>query len=414
MTQYLPLKNFRWLEESEFSKIDWNKVDDHSSIGYFLEVDLYYPENLHDLHSDLPCCPEKNFIEEKYLSDFQKNVLASLRLNNYDRTKTEKLVLTLSDKKKYVLHYRNLKLYLKLGLKLTKVYKVLSFYQTNWLEKYILLNTKLRESCNNQFEQDLYKLMNNAIFGKSCENVRNHLNLKLALNQFQAKNIIKRTFFKDFKIIDQNKVLFRMKKQSVTLNKPIFLGFTVLELSKLHMYDTHYNVFKNFYSDRCKLAYMDTDSFIYEIETLDLYKDFNKHFKNYLDTSNYPINHFLFSNTNKKKLGYFKDEMSGEPIDEFIGLKPKLYSMRFKNKKSNSKCKGIQKVVLNKFITHKHFRKVLKGDRLIYSEIRMIKSKKFVLSTIKQNKLALSPFDDKRYIKNNLIDTLPFGHKSIS
>jgi hypothetical protein len=413
MIQPLPLKNFQRLNIEEIQNIDWYKTDKFSSTGYIVECDLEYPENIHEFHSDLPLCPQSLKIKDKHLSEFQKKLLSSMKQHGISRISTKKLILSLHDKKKYVTHYQNLKLYLNLGLKLRKVHRVLEFYQSNWLEKYIMLNTRLRENSTDKFEQDLFKLLNNAIFGKSCENVRKHVNIKLALNEFQAKNLVKRSFYEEFRIIDEDLAVFKMKKQSVLLNKPVVIGFSVLELSKLHMYHMHYNIFKKFYSDKLSLVYIDTDSFIYEIETDDIYEDFQEHFNEYLDTSNYPKQHFLYSEINKKKLGLMKDETAGQPILEFIGLKPKLYSIKFNNKNSISKCKGIQKAVVDKYITHQHFKKTLKGDRVFYSETRSIKSKNFNLRTIKQNKLTLSCFDDKRFIKDDLINTLPFGHKEI-
>ena len=238
----------------------------------------------------------------------------------------EKLILDLNNKKNYVIHYMNLKLYLSLGLKLVKIHKILRFRQSRWMKTYIEFNTKLREKAKDKFETDLFKLLNNAIYGKSCENVRNYLNVKLVLSQFQAKTYLKRPLFDDFQIIDKNKAIIKMRKAIVKLNRPIILGFTILETSKCLMYQFFYEVFKVMYGENVRLLYTDTDALILEITTKNLFDDFVK-IENLLDLSNYDESDRLFSDRNKKRLGHLKDESEGRIITEFIGLKAKLYSL---------------------------------------------------------------------------------------
>ena len=322
---------------------------------------------------------------------------------------TEKLILDLYDKKHYVLHYKNLKTYLELGIKLTKIHKVLKFKQSKWLEPYIDLNTKLREKAVDKFEQDLFKLMNNSVFGKSCENVRNHINIKIVLSENQAKNYLKKPLFQEFRIIDENKAIIRMRKSKVFLCKPIFVGFSVLELSKKLMYDYHYFIFKKTFNNSIKLCYTDTDSFVYELKTENIQQDFDK-IKNFFDFSNYPTNHKLHSNKNKKRIGFMTDETNSEIIQEFIGLKSKLYSIQFYNGENIKKCKGLQNAVVKKFIKHEYYKDVLENDEIIISENRRIESKSFELRTVKINKISHTPFDDKRYICDNKIDSLPYGY----
>ena len=203
-----------------------------------------------------------------------------------------------------------------------------------------------------------------------------------------------------------------MRKTCVELNRPIITGFTILELSKLLMYELHYNFFKNIYHEKCSLIYTDTDSLIYEIYTKDLYNDM-KNFENILDLSNYSEKHEIFSNRNNKKLGYLKDESGGKIITQFIGLKPKLYSIQYYENQSISKCKGLQYAVLKKYIEHKFYENVLKNDNIMCSNTRRIQSQLFNIKTIEMSKISLSPLDDKRYILSNKIDTLPFGYLKI-
>ena len=409
MSERLPLKEFRWLAEEEYQNIDWLGISDDSEIGFILEIDFEYPRSLHNLHSDYPLAPVRRKIEINELSDYQKSILDQMKSKGLNHKPTEKLILDLYDKKHYVLHYKNLKTYLELGINLTKIHKVLEFKQSKWLEPYINLNTKLREKAKDQFEQDLYKLMNNSVFGKSCENVRNHINIKIVLNETQAKNYLKKPLFQEFRIIDENKAIIRMRKSKVFLCKPIFVGFTVLELSKKLMYEYHYFIFKKNFNDSISLCYTDTDSLIYELKTENITKDFDK-FKEFFDFSNYDPTHKLYSNKNKKRIGFMKDETNAEIIEEFIGLKSKLYSIQFYNGENIKKCKGLQNAVVKKFIKHRYYKDVLEKDEIIISENRRIESKGFELRTVKSNKVSHTPFDDKRFICENKIDSVQFGY----
>ena len=408
MSEPLPLKEFKWLNEDKYKNIDWLNIPDESETGYILEIDFEYPQSLHYLHSDYPLAPVKRKIDKEELSDYQKSLLNQMNSNGLKYIPTKKLILDLYDKKNYVLHYKNLKTYLELGINLTKVHKVLEFKQSKWLEPYINLNTKLREKAIAKFEQDLFKLMNDSVFGKSCENVRNHINIKIVLNENQAKNYLKKPLFEEFRIIDENKAIIRMRKSKVFLCKPIFVGFTVLEISKKLMYEYHYFIFKKNFKDSISLCYTDTDSLVYELKTQNLSQDFKK-FKDFFDFSNYPTSHEFYSNKNKKRIGFLKDETSSEIIQEFIGLKSKLYSIKFFNGENIKKCKGLQTAVVEKFIKHDYYREVLEKDEIIISENRRIESKNFQLGTVKINKISHTPFDDKRFICENKIDSLPFG-----
>ena len=166
MSQYLPTGGFQWIDPA--LENDWGSkicsLEDEGGIGYFLEVDLDYPEHLHDSHNNYPCAPEKIKVDIEELSPHQKELREQIQAGH----SAEKLVLTLKNKKNYILHHRNLKQYLELGLELKKVHRVLQFNQSPWLKKYIDMNTQFRQEANNKFEKDLYKLMNNAFFGKVC------------------------------------------------------------------------------------------------------------------------------------------------------------------------------------------------------------------------------------------------------
>ena len=176
MSQYLPTGNFKWLTEKQINRINWFHRNAESNKGYILEVDLEYPNELHELHNDYPCAAEQTKVTQNMLSDYCQKIAKKFGIKTGQVTK---LIPTLVNKNKYVLHYRNLQLYRELGLKLTKIHRVLSFNQSPWLKKYIDCNTHQRTQVKNAFEKDFFKLMNNSVFGKTMENIRKREDIRL-------------------------------------------------------------------------------------------------------------------------------------------------------------------------------------------------------------------------------------------
>ena len=232
------------------------------------------------------------------------------------------------NKKNYVIHCENLKQYLNLGVKLTHIHRGIRFKESQWLKKYIALNTDLKTTAKNDFEKDFFKLINNSVFGKTMENIRNRVDIKLVNNKKRAEKLSAKPNFDHCNIFSEDLVAIHMKKTELKFDKPVFLGMCILDLSKTLMYDFHYDYIKQKYGDKAKLLFTDTDSLMYEIQTEDFYKDINADVKHRFDNSDYLPNHpsGIPSGFNKKVLGMFKDEAGGEVIDEFVGLRAKLYS----------------------------------------------------------------------------------------
>lgn len=401
MCQPLPLSDFRFLNQKEIENLQITDVKDDADHGYILEVDLIYPKHLHSTHNDLPFCPEKCIPPGG---------------------KTSKLIPNLYDKYKYVIHYVHLKNCIKHGLILKKIHRVITFRQKAFLKKYIDLNTELRQKALSTFEQDFFKLLNNSIFGKTLENSENRVNVQL-VNQWSdydnktkkklsADSLIARPNFHSASIFSENLVAIQMKPEKIVLDKPIYIGFSVLELSKKHMYDFHYSIIQPHYRDLVKLCYTDTDSFIYKIHTSDFYYDLQKHFLAYFDTSNYsPSNPYNLSLLNKKVPGLFKDEMGGKIINEFVGLRPKLYCIQ-SEKVTLKKAKGVKKCVVRD-INKSDYEKTLISGELIRKQNLLFKSLKHEILTRSVNKVVLSSNDDKRLISKNSIETVAWGNCSI-
>ena len=412
MVQPLPVGDFQWVEDVE--RFDVTTVADDADMGYIMEVDLEYPSELHDLHSDYPLAPEKMLISHDMLSPYQQELKEDLQ---YKPARVEKLIPNLWNKEKYVIHYRNLKQHLSLGLKLKKIHRVLQFKQEAWLKPYIEKNTTLRAAAVNGFEKDFFKLMNNSVFGKTMEDVRKRVDIKLIHEPSKFKKHASKVNYKRSVVFvnDDDKeeyfVGLEAQRTSVKLDKPIYTGFTVLELSKLHMYDFHYNhIMKKYGPQKAKLLFTDTDSLTYLIHTQDVYQDMKKD-EHLYDTSDYPKEHFLFSNNNKKVIGKFKDETASVPVMEFIGLRAKMYSILTEDKKHDQKKgKGIKKSVLKKEIKHQDYKDCLLKRQEYQHTMMGFRSQQHQIYTIKQTKKSLSPFDDKRFILEDGYSTRAHGH----
>ena len=243
---------------------DINKLSKRSDKGYLLEPDVKYPKELHDLHNDLPFICEKMKINE-----------------------VEKLVPNLYDKKNYVIHIRALDQALKHGLILEKVHRVIELDQSAWPKPFIDFNTQLRTQGKNDFEKDFFKLMNNAVFGKTMENIRKHKDIKLVTNTKDNLTNVMKLNFKSGILFIENLMGCEMGKIKVVMNKPVYLGQAILDLSKIVMYEFHYDYMKPKYRDNLQLCYMDTDSLVYRIKTDDFYEDIAEDVKTRLDTSGY-------------------------------------------------------------------------------------------------------------------------------
>jgi hypothetical protein len=315
-------------------------------------------------------------------------------------------------KTNYVLHYRNLQFYLKMGLKLVKIHKILEFEQSRWLKKYIDFNTAKRQVAKSAFEKDLFKLMNNSVFGKTMEQKRRHLEIRLVTNARRAKRFIARPTFQSFHIINEDLTVIKLTKSNVYLNKPLYAGMCILDISKLKMYSFHYEHIVPIYGDRAKLLFTDTDSLCYHIATDDVYSDMQKHSSEY-DTSDYPADHFLYSRNNAKVIGKFKDETNAIPPLEFVGLRSKMYSLLLPGNKEKKTAKGIKKSYVSKRIRHDDYRNCVFKELPTTSNFFAIRSTNHELHTLEITKAALSPFDDKRFLVNST-DSYAYGHVNIA
>ena len=334
MSKPLPKSGFKWKRVMPTEEEIFNKKENAKN-GWILEVDLEYPAELHEEHNSYPLAPEKKVVKKECMSDYQKRLMKDLELRPPD---SNKLLLTLEDKKDYVVHYKNLQFYLKQGMKLKRVKRVLEFEQECWMEPYVRMNTEFRKQAKNDFEQNFYKLMNNSVFGKTMENLRNRVDIKIVRSNETDKirKLVASPLYSRHVIFTNDLVGIDMRKSRLLLNKLVYTGMTILDNSKILMYDFFYSHLKKQYGKSCDLLYTGTDSLLLEIKTDDVYKDIKSNEKHY-DTSDYPREHPLHSNANKKVLGKMKDECAGTPISEIVCLKPKMYSIMKADEKISKK-----------------------------------------------------------------------------
>ena len=407
MSQYLPIGEFEKLnfpEEYELEQIveDLLQIPDDNENGFFIECDLEYPAEIKEKTKNFPFCPYQRKADPNLFSGYMNNI------NQPNYKPTSKLMCDVTNKSKYMIHYRMFKFYLNQGMKVTKIHTIYKFKQSPWLGKYIDHNTQKRTVAKTNFEKDLYKLMNNAFFGKTMENVRDRTNLEF-IDHSQIDQIIKRQSKLSFKgIMDHYSKfsVYKFDKEKTVFDKPIYLGFTVLELSKLLMYEFYYNKLQPYWKQSIQLHYMDTDSFILSFDTnhQELI-NFLQQNKDEFDFSELHPSDELYDPINKKVIGIMKIETSPVLVlDTFTALRSKSYSFSYNNNNNiqKAKQKGIQKAP-----KCEHYKNSLFNSETSSSTNISIRSNLHNLTVQKQNKLALNPFDDKRlYI--NPIQSLPW------
>ena len=243
------------------------------------------------------------------------------------------------------------------------------------------------------------------------ENVRKHRDIKLVITDKKRSKLVSELNFHTMNYISEDLSVIEMKITKVKMNKPIYLGLPILEISNLLMYEFWYDYMKPKYGDNVKVCYMDTDSFIMNIKTEDFYKDIDNDVEKRFDTSNYECNRPLPTRNNKKVIGLMKDELGRRVITEFVALRPKTYSYLTDDCKEDKKAKGTKKCVIKRMIKFDDYKScLLNGEVILKSQLRFI-SKGHNVYTENINKIALSSKDDKRIVSSNKITSYPYGYK---
>ena len=356
-----------------------------------LVVDLEIPKEKHDFLNEFPPAPEH------------------LTIN-----KVKKLVPNLQNKKEYLVYSELLAFYIDvIGLKVTNIHRGYIFKCSKWLQPYIENNTRKRilaSKENKTSKESFYKKNNNSIYGKTIENPRKRCSVELVDSVDRAKKLTNSPEYLHFNIFSEDLVAIHKKKTVIECNKPIYIGFFVLELSKLKMYQTYYEYFKPKFGERVNLLYTDTDSFILRIESEDLYEEIKPDVARRFDTSKYPKNSPLYTADNAYELGYLKDECNGKIMREFCGTCAKSYYYTIEGESNGVvKCKGVKDSAACELTMDDYLNCVFNdtGKTVSFNTIR---STGHEVYTEKTTKIALRPTQDVRYVLEDKKHTLSIGH----
>ena len=326
--------------------------------------------------------------------------------------KVEKLACSIANKEKYVIHIRALKQALNHGLTLNEVHRVIRFNQEAWLKPYIDMNTKLRKETKSEFEKDFFKLMNNSVFGKTMENVRKHRDIKLVTTEEKRIKFVSEPNYHTTKHLSNNLFAIEMKKTKVKMNKPVYLGMSILDISKTLMYEFWYDYVKPKYKDKAKLCSMDTDSFVINIFTEDLFEDINNDVERWFDTSNYDENDKrpFPMGMNKKVIRLFKDELGGKIIKEFRAVRVKTYTYLMDDDNEKKKANRIKKCVIKRRLMFENYKDSLFNNKTILKSQLRFKSNHHDVYTEEVNKIA---DDDNRLQAFDRVTTYPYGTNAL-
>ena len=308
------------------------------------------------------------------------------------------------------MHISILKQALDHGLKLKKVRRVIELNQEAWLKKYRDINTELRKKASNDFEKDFFKLMNNVVFGITMENVRKHRDIKLVKTDCKRNKLVSEPNYHTMKLTEENLSIIELKKVKIKMNKPLYLGLSILEISKTTMHEFWYDYMRRKYGDMVKLCYTDTDSLVMNIKTKGVYKDIAQDAQESFDTSNYSVDRPLPKGKNRKVIGLMKDELGGGIITEFVALRPKTYSYTTDEFIEMKKAKGTKKCIIKKMLKFEDYKKCLFGNESMLKSQQRFKSENHEVYTENINKIALSSNDDKRIVALDRITSYPYGY----
>lgn len=403
----LPLGNYKWLSEKKVKCFDIHCAK--KGKGHILQVDVSYPQELHAYFRDLPPLPHHKFPDRNQWSSHQKRlaeITGQIRISG----KTKKLIADLEPKRDYVVHIELLRICIKLGVKVDKIHRIVEFDESPWASSYIDYVEKQRQKAASLFESNYLKKANNVIFGYMLNDVTRRRRTQLITSSEKFLKLSRKPNFKRWNIYGSHLVSVEMQPVSVLMSSPIIAGFSVLDISKMHMLKVWYFLLKKIYADNIHLLMTDTDSLICGIVNDENIYEVMTRYSRYFDLSEFQGE--MQKTTNSKRAGTMKDELAGrDEILEFVGLRAKSYSLRLASEKSDNKSKGIPRVVM-KNTTFADYMQALEYpipdelNKCKFSAIRSLKQKMF---TVQQNRTYLSSFDDKRIIDESGIETWPYG-----
>ena len=399
----LPTYGFKWMSQFEIERLDIMNIPDDSDTGYILVVDMEIPEDKHDHYDQYPMMPENMIIGEEHVSEYTKQLASACNVNVRP---TKKLCLSLNNKTKYAVHYATLKCYIRHGLVVKHVHKAISFRQSTWLHDFMTFTTQKRIQANNQFDKMLYKSVACNVFGKSIENVKQRISVKIVRTATELRRLVNKPTFQAIRVFDSNLAAVQLYRQNVKLNKPIAVGFSVLEMSKEKMYDFWYETLLGGFSDfRVRLIMSDTDSFLVHIEkhpeTQTAIESVLLQHQDKFDFSS--LNGPLKNVKNKEVPGKMKIQLPNEVCMEAVVLSSKCYSI-LTDRGSHSAMKGVPGK-----LRHEMYKDCIINEKCYVGRINSIKHFNQTLYHVSTERRMLSPIDMKRfYLSAN--ESLSYGH----
>lgn len=417
MCSPLPYSDFKLITEPN---IDYNAIindNDQNPTQYIVEADLKYPNELHSVHRSFPLAPSRVTLKDETVSPYQRQLYNDLHSNTMNEMNLNRLALCFGDKEKYVLHSKNLRYYLKMGMKLTKITKAVQFTEKAYLREFILKILKLRQSTNSQFFADLMKRFGNALFGSLGLSLTTRKNIRVCLSREECISLVSKSTFKNLTILGKSTALVELDKESVLYDRPHIQFCAILDLAKLHFFQMYYgNILKAFHHSHVTTCQIDTDGMILKIASPE--NDFIKRFAeitgNCFDCSNLPTNCKLYSLTNKGKPGYFKFVFGDiANIKEFCALRARSFSLllhcsQCKNNEPCQKCNekpnctnvkkfsGLPNYVIRK-LNHANYRDVLRKELIRYIEFRTIQTKNMRSGVFVNSRASLHNLDLSAY-----------------
>lgn len=412
LTEKLPTGNMYELTQEEVKNFDYINVDVDGDYAYALLIDYYIPDDVKRYTDEFPLSIHKFSPKEDDISDFTKEILKNAGMK---RGKTERLVASHLPMEKYLITIKLLKLFVEIGMVVTKVHRIFRFDQSAIFKDFILKNIHLRTNSVSTAGKSFFKLLSNSLFGRLLMNVRKFMGMnKMITTKKQFEKYINSPLLKECIPISENKLIMKMEKSKIKLQMPMFVGLFILNHSKTKMFYIYYQVLKHHYSDKVKLLYTDTDSLLIKFTGYNFLEEINKlPMKKYMDFSNFPKNHPMYDKTHAGELSYFKSECKHHQLVECVLLQSKCYSIRTNDiGQDKSAAKG---VVKNKqsLLTHKLYMDIHKQSLHTFNiTCANIVKRQNVIKLIKQRKTALTKVEIKRWWRDS-ITSFAYGHPDI-
>ena len=417
MATKLPISGFHEFNDEEIKSFDISSYDENGEYSYALIVDYSIPDDVKRLTDDLPLALHKKMANYTELSQYTQNLISLANgKEHFDKKRVPKLMATHERQTNYLISIHFLKLLIELGIHLEKIHRVFRFKQSAFYKSFIETNVELEKNSTNEFERNLYKLCNNVIFEDSHLNCRNYSEkVHLTTSQRQFKRHASSPLLKHCYPVADNQVLLISEQDSISLNSPIFIGFFILEKTKVKMYNFFYHVLKKHFNNQIDLVYSDTNSLLLSFEGVkDMFQEIKQYpLKDYIDTSNFNKNHELYSTRHKDVLGMLKSETAENLPYEVIAPGPKCYSMLLNDSNSvKQAAKGV-KHDMTKLLTHDIYRDIHNQTKLNFKiNIVNIRPKKLHNATVIESRNALTKVEDTRfYLDSN--KSLGYSHPDI-